>query len=116
MDKVVLSAIVVPLFFCSAAYIFLVKYLINNYLPQNQTAAWVQLGRPLFQQPLFRAGNWQEDLRKWIRTSQFILWTNEYTRLKDAKLARLISSIRMLFVGAIALWAMLLTFGLTHQQ
>jgi hypothetical protein len=117
MNNVVLSAVVIPLMmFCTLAYIGLVLYLINNYLPRNQTAAWVKLGRPLFQQPLFRAENMQEDLRKWLRTMQFILLGNQYTRLKDTKLTRLISSVRMLAMSLLVLWAMLLTFTFTHQH
>ncbi len=116
MNSLAFTAVVIALMFCTFAYLGLTLYLINTYLPRDQTAAWVELGRPLFQQPLFRADNMQGDIRKWLRTSQFMLLDNQYTKLKDTKLIRLILSIRMLAMSLLVLWAMLLTFGLTHRH
>ncbi len=114
MNNVVYYSIVIPLGLFTVAYLGLVLYLINNYLPRTHASVWVELGRPLFQHPLFRADNMQEDFRKWLLTARFMLLANQYASLKDAKLNKLIWSIRMLFVGMLFLWAMLITFGFKH--
>jgi hypothetical protein len=104
------SAVVIWLFGSfSFAYIALVLYLINYYLPRFHAATWAKLGRPLFQQPLFRLTKMAEDLQKWSLTAKFMLMTNDYAMLKDPRLTKLIWSIRMFFVGggALFLWIFL---------
>jgi hypothetical protein len=108
MNGLDFSTILIPLAIFSFAYIALFIYVINYYLPRIHPATWAGLGRPLFQQPLFRPDDTAEDMRKWSLTTKFLLVTSDYTMLKDPLLTKLIWSIRMLLAALLVLWGAML--------
>ena len=101
----------IPIGVCTLGYLACVLYLLNYYLPKYQPSTWTELGRPLVQHPIVRLDGLQSELEKWLMTARFMLWSDDYERLQDTRLTRLIWCSRSLAAGCLVAWALVL--GLT---
>jgi hypothetical protein len=89
-------------------YLSLIAYLIT-YLRRTHAATWLQIGRP-FQIPTnrFNFTEWLALFRAALLTGRFIFLSNQYSKLNDAHVTKLIWSIRIVLVGCFFFLAVVL--------